>query len=414
MRVLWCGDSPRVSTGFARCTRAACDAMHALGWHVDILGINDHGDPGDYHSPVWPCRQPLDGGRDSFGVTRLPRLICRFKPDVVVLLNDPWNISEYLDYIDGYAKQLVAMKREDEAARLRATPIVAWLAVDGDNQDASALNRLAHVMTWTDYAAEQLALGGYGGACDVVPLGVDRRTFQKRDANEARSKVLPSRLPNGAFVVGAVGRNQPRKRLDLTLEYFAEWIGSRGVSDAYLYLHVAPTGDRGIDILRVAKYYGLAGRLIIAEQGVERGVGDDIMPLVYSSMDVYWTTTQGEGWGLPALEAMACGTPVLAPRWSGLGDWADGAAYLVECTGRAPTAPLNAGPYTIGGIADRAETLAALNFFYEPETRADRRLTYENLGLDRAEKYDWQLTGRCVTAVLERVVASARVVEEVA
>ena len=409
MKVLWCGDSPRVSTGFARCTRAACDAMNERGWRVDILGINDFGDPGDYHSPIWPCRQPLDGGRDSFGVTRLPRLICRQKPDVAVILNDPWNIDPYLEYIDQYAKQLDTLDRKDEAMLLRNTPLVAWLAVDGDNQNAKALNRLAHVMVWTEYAGKQLALGGYEGVSEVVPLGVDRRTFSQRPVDEARKRVLPDGVPDGTFVVGVVGRNQPRKRLDLTLEYFAEWIKTRDIDDAFLYLHVAPTGDNGIDIPRVAKYYGLAGKLILMSPGVTKGVDDDAMSDVYSSLDLYFTTTQGEGWGLPALEAMSCGTPVLAPDWSGLGDWAAGTARLVECTGRAPTAPMNAQCYTIGGIPDREQTLEAFDWFYAPATRDARRAEYAKRGVECAEKFTWQATGRGVTDVLDRLIGNVRV-----
>ncbi len=410
MKVLWCGDSPRVSTGFARCTRAACDALHRRGWHVSILGINDFGDPTeDYHSPIWPCRQPLDGGRDSFGVTRLPHLIVRQKPDVAVILNDPWNIGPYLEYIERYAKSLERNDRNDDAVLLRRTPIVAWLAVDGDNVSAKDLNQLAHVMVWTDYAAKQIAIGGYEGESDVVSLGVDRSLFSQKPIDEARTKILPDQVPPDAFVVGSVGRNQPRKRLDLTLQYFGEWIDSRGIDDAYLYLHVAPTGDSGIDIPRVANYYGLAGKLIVMNQGIIHDIGDDVMPLVYSALDLYWTTTQGEGWGLPALEAMACGVPVLAPDWSGLGDWAQGAAKLIECTGRAPTAPLNDQTYTIGGIPDRALTLEALDYFYAPATRDARRLDYAKRGAERAEKFNWQATGHGVADVLERLIGNVRV-----
>ncbi len=408
-KVLWCGDSPRASTGFARCTRAACDSLHERGWKVDILGINDFGDPGEYHSPIWPCRQPLDGGHDLFGVTRLPRMICRLKPDVAVILNDPWNIHPYVDQLDRYADALDSDGLRNEATLLRQTPIVAWLAVDGDNQNATALNRLAHVMVWTDYAARQLKLGGYEGVSDVIPLGVDRRMFSQRPVDEARAKVLPEKVPDGAFVVGVIGRNQPRKRLDLTLEYFGNWIKSRNIEDAYLYLHVAPTGDSGIDIRRVAKYYGLEGKLIIMNRDVSYGVDDDMMRLVYSSLDLYFTTTQGEGWGLPALEAMACGVPVVAPDWSGLGDWARDAAWLIECTGRAPTAPINGQVYTIGGIPDREKTLEALDWFYAPATRDDRRREYSDRGFARAEKFDWRATGHGVAAVLDQLIGNVRV-----
>jgi hypothetical protein len=44
--------------------------------------------------------------------------------------------------------------------------------------------------------------------------------------------------------------------------------------------------------------------------------------------DVMLFTTQGEGFCLPAFEAAACGTPIVAPRWSALGELFDGVAEL--------------------------------------------------------------------------------------
>jgi glycosyltransferase involved in cell wall biosynthesis len=291
MRLIFVGDSPTVDTGFSRCTRAACAELHNAGHEVHVLGINESGDPHDYPYPIYPPRSLRDRSRSAFGMDRLPALSARLKPDVVVLLTDPWHVPAYLAAF--------------EDAGVECPPMVAWLAVDSKNHPNSAeLNPLAHIVTWTQFAQDQLRAGGYTGPASIVPLGVDTSLFYPRDRAAARAEL---RAISGAevfgpedYIVGYVGRNQSRKRVDLLIGYFAEWITRYNIRDAYLYLKVAPTGESGCDIRSVATYYGKAveGRLLVSAPPAGFGAPDDLMPLVYSAMDVYLTTTQGEGWGL--------------------------------------------------------------------------------------------------------------------
>lgn len=386
-RVLWVGDAVAAS-GFARCTHAVCDHLYESGWDVRVLGLNYFGDPHPNRYPIYPCRQPLGGGRDNWGVTRLPHMIEHLEPDLVVILNDPWNISPYLEAIEEYG--------------VDRPPVVAWLAVDARNQDGRPLNELDHVVVWTRFAEDELRAGGYERECSVVPLGVDTELFRPLNRAEARRLTCPVGLRDDAFIVGVVGRNQPRKRLDLAVEYFAEWTREHSIDDAYLYLHVAPTGETGFNVQRLARYHGLSGRVILSQPPIGDGYPAEWLANLYSAFDVYLTTSQGEGWGLPALEAMACGTPVVAPDWSGLGDWARDAAVLVECSSTAINAPLNALAYTVGGVPDRRETVAELAYLYSD---ADWRQEVEDRGHALAAKLPWSRTAKAMGEVLESVLA---------
>jgi glycosyltransferase involved in cell wall biosynthesis len=214
-------------------------------------------------------------------------------------------------------------------------------------------------------------------------------------------------LPEDAFIVGYVGRNQVRKRLDLTLGAFAEWIKRHDIRDAYLYLKIAPTGETGCDIRAVAAYYGpeLAGRILVSAPPAGFGDADDLMPLVYSAMDVFLTTTQGEGWGLPTMEAMACGVPCIVPDWSALGEWTEDAAVKVPCTSTALTAPLNRFPYTIGGVPDREATIEALHALYS-DRKLRARYRAKGLALTARPEYQWQNVGVAFREALEAAVAA--------
>lgn len=399
MKILWVGDAC-VQTGFAACTHAVCDELHAAGHEVRVLGINYYGDPHGYPYKVYPCEHPLEGGRDMLGEGRLPRMCVSFKPDVVVLLNDPWNVP-------GYLRAMQKLPREQWPL------IVPWLAVDGANQHAKPLNDTDHVVVWTEWARDELRRGGYSGDCSVVPLGVDCSIYHPRGRDESRAEesVFPLRpdgspaVPSDVFLVGAVGRNQYRKRLDLTVKFFAEWVKSHAVQDAWLYMHCAPTGDGGVDLMSMARYYGLQGRLVISTPHISHGPIAEHMARLYSGLDVYITTTQGEGWGLPALEAMACGAPVIAPDWSGLGSWARGAAMLVPCSSTALTAPVNGSMHTVGGVADRAAFIEALDSVYRSSAIRERMRT---LSLQMAARLPWRATAEGMVNALERVYEARR------
>jgi len=397
MKILFVGDAC-VSTGFARCTHAACDALHAAGHDVRVLGMNYHGDPHGYPYPIHPCFQPSDGGRDYMGAGRMPLLAHRYDVDCVVMLNDPWNIPAYLDAFRGYTDRML-----EHGVTVKRPRMIGWLAVDGANQKGERLNELDHVVTWVDWAGHELKRGGYNGRWTVAPLGVDQSLFVPRPREEARKRALPPEWAD-KFVVGVVGRNQMRKRLDLTMKYFSHWIDSMDITDARLFLHSAPTGEEGSDIRSLAHYYGLGNRVLLCEPPVGIGVDEKMLSYVYSSFDVYATMSQGEGWGLPTLEAMSCGVPCIVPDWSGLGGWVMDAAVKIPCPTTALTAPMNGMMHTIGGVPDERTFIEELDAMYRSEVH---RRTYISRGLLRARELTWSSTGSIMQSVVERVCAPA-------
>lgn len=407
-KVLFVGDAV-VSSGFARCTHAVCDYLHSTGeYEVNVLGINYYGDKTNYPYYIYPCVQPLDNGKDAFGVTRLPVMIDRLQPDIVIILQDPWNIPDYFIQLDWYNGQ----RKKSGLSPLTIPPIIGWLAVDSKNQLGHYLNRLSHLATWTDFADSELKLGGYKGESSIVTLGVDRSIYYPRDKVESRKLTCPQEIDNrpfdneNAFIVGYVGRNQLRKRIDLLIQYFAEWVEKYKIDNSYLYLHVAPTNDRGgCDIVRVAKYYNLLNRVIVSTPEIGFGNDEDYLAQLYSSFDVFATCSQAEGFCLPVLESMACGVPTLVSSWAGLGErgWTRDASVQVNCTSTMLTAPVDQNLYTIGGIADRRTFVEELNGLYLSDIH---RETCRRRGLKLAEKLSWLETGKQMKDVVDKVLSS--------
>ena len=405
MRVLIVGDAA-VPTGFARCTHAAADALHAVGHEVAVLGINFQGDPHPHPYPIYSPRY-FNEGADALGIGRLPHLVARLRPDAVLLLNDPWNVPDYVQTLDELLPSSIARPK-----------MVGWLAVDAENQIGGHLAGLDHVMVWTEFAARELERGGYAGTLSVVPLGFDRERFSPRDRLEARTLLghSPEVCRPGEWVVGVVGRNQYRKRLDLALEYFAEWVRSGGGEGAWLHLVVAPTGETAFNLRALVRYYGLHdyGRVLLTEQDAARGASDEGMALFYQSFDCLLSTSQAEGWNLPAMEAMACGTPVVVPDFAATGPfgWTGDAAARVPCKVRLASSPLRIA-HTVGAIPDKAATVKALTDLRRGE---GHRKVHRDRGLKLVadEAFSWASVGAAVVAELEAVVACESQEEEVA
>jgi glycosyltransferase involved in cell wall biosynthesis len=88
--------------------------------------------------------------------------------------------------------------------------------------------------------------------------------------------------------------------------------------EALLYLHTEVRSQAGIDLMALVKACGLGPEQVtVADQYDHRmGVPDDVMAGIYTRSDVLLSATAGEGFGLPVLEAQACGTRVVVSNFS--------------------------------------------------------------------------------------------------
>ena len=108
----------------------------------------------------------------------------------------------------------------------------------------------------------------------------------------------------------------------------------------------------------------------------------DELPIVINQAIALIFPSLWEGFGFPALEAMACGTPVITSNLSSMPEVAGDAALLVN-------------PYIVGEIAEAMKTVAG---------SAELRSRLRTLGLTRARQFSWEKTGKTTACILERFI----------
>jgi glycosyltransferase involved in cell wall biosynthesis len=154
----------------------------------------------------------------------------------------------------------------------------------------------------------------------VAPLGVELETFQL-DGFEDDALFESHALPRGVPYIFFVGTVEPRKGLDVLLEAFSEM--AKKTDDVELWLAGQAGWGTG-PIEAQIESHPFAAR--IRRLGF---VDDALLPALYRQSRAVAYPSRGEGFGLPVIEAMACGAMVVTTAGTVMAEVADGAAALV-------------------------------------------------------------------------------------
>lgn len=257
-----------------------------------------------------PQQGPL--ANQGFGIAALPETIRQEKPDVVMIYNDMAVVSRFLEEI-----------RKSGLPRT----FKVWVYVDQVyecqlQQHLDVLNRDAdRVFTFTKGWRQCLKDQGITRPIDVLQHGFDRDLFTPLPRAEVRKKL---NIPNDAFVLMSLNRNQPRKRYDILLMAFAELVVKYPTKPIFL-LCICDKGEKGgwpvFELFaRELKKRGVpvekfGQRLMLTNQDMV--YRDEEVNMFYNVADVGISCADGEGWGLCSFEQMGVGVPQVVPAVGG-------------------------------------------------------------------------------------------------
>jgi glycosyltransferase involved in cell wall biosynthesis len=210
------------------------------------------------------------------------------------------------------------------------------------------------------------------GKVTAVPLA-PRRAFRRVERGAADETLR--RLGVEDDFVLFVGTVEPRKNLLTLVRAYVEL-----VRETNLRPQLVIAGQKGWlndELFRLIEREGLGSRVVLTGY-----VSDEDLRALYSSCGVSVYPSLYEGFGLPPLEAMSCGAPVVASRIPPLEETLSGAARLV-----APT-----------DARELARALAGLL------SDAGARARLAEAGLERAAQYTWERTARLTREVYDEAL----------
>ena len=307
--ILYCGDAG-VQTGFGRVAEYLIPAF-AKEHEVHTLAVNWHGDPNamQAHCRMYPA---MAHGSDPFGGHRIGELVQTIKPDIVFIVNDIWVAMGLFDAIKPF-KDDIGFKT------IVYTPIDSYGLFP---ELLESINNWDTLVTYTEFGKKEIEKIGYTKTIPIVGHGTDFTKFFPIDKQKCRKELG---IPEETFIVFNGNRNQPRKRIDLTIKSFIKF--AKDKPDARLWLNMGKK-DMGWDIVplfkRVARDegYDATGKLILTSPhfSTHNCLSIEQLNQVYNAVDIGINTCIGEGWGLVNTEHATTGVMQLVPDHTSLAE----------------------------------------------------------------------------------------------
>lgn len=255
-------------------------------------------------------------------------------------------------------------------------PLVAYLR----RNVPRAVRRATHILADSESTRQDLIrLWGVPPERITVLYGGVETHFHPVEDLEQQTRVR-ARYGLGPWpFILTVGTVQPRKNYPRLIEAFTTLVREGIFPEGHLVI-VGEKGWKAEGTFEAIRRSGLAER--IHWLGF---VADEDLPVLYSAATAFAMVSRYEGFGLPALEAMACGTPVVVSRTSSLPEVVGEAGVQVD-------------PESVEDIV-RGLRIVLEN----PERRAALRAA----GLERARRFTWEVAARRWHEVAEQLLMAS-------
>jgi D-inositol-3-phosphate glycosyltransferase len=257
------------------------------------------------------------------------------------------------------------------------------IRVQGESQVVAAADAL---IANTD--AEAASLVSLYEACpdnvSVVSPGVNLSMFTAGKGKSAARKELD--LPADAHIITFVGRIQPHKGPEVLIRAIAEMVGHSPMLRSKLLTQIVggASGGNGAEVDRLkelVQWLGISDVVRFAPPAERKE-----LPNYYRASDLVCVPSYSESFGLVALEAQACGTPVVASAVGGLRTAvADGISGVL-----------------VDGHDPRAWSSVLARLLQEPQ----RRVLLSMGALEHASHFGWDATSRGTLDIYDRVISS--------
>lgn len=406
MKILAVGDSVKLPTGYARVSQKVLGYFVAKGHQVYHVG--------------WGHTEPRENlniyvdGRHVGAITLLPTVTQgNFYTDSTVYYYNQIHPELLYNSNDFFSSQDLVNRKNDMKSF-----IVNYGVLDGPEAAKafkSIIDGIDIPITPSQYGFELLKQVTDRGM--YIPHGVDLNMFKPSDV--AREELKKKYGLQGKFVFGSVNRNIWRKQFPQMLRALANMKYIHGIKDVAMFIIADAFDQQGCNLVKWAQYLNLS----ISNQpdqpadvmlnpnymNILNPLTDELLVESYNSFDVLLSASMSEGFGLPTLEAMACGVPSIMPDNSANTELVKGHGWLYPTVKNID-----------GSSAFVTPTLFDVTYGYEMPDYAAMEIAmidayrktemvknFSRLSLETAKKYDWNRVLPLWDQVLDKVPKKA-------
>lgn len=347
-RILFVNEASFLNTGYAVYGREVMRRLHKTGkYHLAELAVYGEVDSDRRFDIPWKYYGNLptndEEGREfnssitnQFGEWRFERTCLDFKPDIVVDIRDWW-MMEFLERSPYRPYFHLAIMPPVDSAPQQEQWLSTFMGADA-------------VFTYSEFGRDTLLkeTNNKINFIDIASPGADMDIYkpvQDKDAHRDRFGIVPD-----VNIVGTVMRNQARKLYPDLMEAFRLFLDQNKDTLAqrtFLYIHTSYP-DSGWDIPLLLRRFNLGNKVLFTYKcancqyvfptffqdakavcrqcggitahlpDTRDGLNDHEMAGVFNLFDVYVQYSVCEGFGMPQVEAAACGVPVMATDYSAM------------------------------------------------------------------------------------------------
>lgn len=300
LRVLFVSDAIWSMSGYGKQALYAVAILHRLG--VEVAALSSYGLHGQaMESATLPGVRIYPGGNDAFANDVIPLAAADWRADVTITLKDTpvFNVE--------------AMRHAPRWSPM--TPI------DHDPIPPAVMNALRNCWQPIAYAGHGYRAMRQAGLDPLyAPHTYNHEVLQPRDRAQVRAE-LGWALDRKVVTTVAVNRGglPSRKAWPQLMEAMGYVVRDDPSIVWYCHTCVAQDGyEGGVNLEQLAVQHGLRNNILFPAQNVYRyqGFPEQHMAKIYAASDALLAVSIGEGFGVPILEAQACGTPVIVGDWT--------------------------------------------------------------------------------------------------
>jgi len=301
-------NSPGMPTGYGQATEALVNLLKREG--ADVAALSNYGHEGTNSTfrtefgdiPLYARGNEVYSNDVAPAHHKHWKAVNAKQPDLMITLYDVWVLNS---------------KAYD------SIPIASWTPIDHNPVPPGVLQWLKKEnvtpLAMSKFGLDQINKAGIEG--HYIPHSIDTKVFKPTDTIGEMSAQEFMGFKDDEFIVGMNAANKAsgiihRKAFGENMMAFA--MLCRKYPDAILYIHTDASSQHGWNLMALAQLLGIPiDNLAFPDPLAYRyGMTRETLAGIYSQMDVMLATSYGEGFGVPTVEAQACGVPVIVSNFA--------------------------------------------------------------------------------------------------